>query len=360
METLENEQIQNWLCECRTESTRRNYEMRIAKFLGWYKGSINDFLALPLAQKRNILLKFQNAHQGENHNTVNAYVAAVLSFLRAVDMPLSLRGKTLRPTMDLTSHSFTNGDLSRMFDVANLKEKALLSLATSLGWEVSAVLGLKWRFVESLIAKAKEDGQQFVYWLSQRGKTGAPRLGVLNPLALEWVGKWLVESKRRQKRKRLSAPKRDYGISDIFDINAAGASKMVRRLAIHAGIITTGRVHFHKIRAWTMSGLSRAGFNEFQIKFLIGKAIPLTDLTYLETLKQEIEERYPKAYEHYLTLKPTIPDKDLVEKSKRQEAQIEELRNRVEKLQEDVRMFVLTKSFSSIVRGIDTKPTELE
>ena len=36
----------------------------------------------------------------------------------------------------------------------------------------------------------------------------------------------------------------------------------------------------------------------------MGKAIPVSDMTYLQTLQQEIEERYPKAYENYLSLKP--------------------------------------------------------
>jgi hypothetical protein len=51
-----------------------------------------------------------------------------------------------------------------------------------------------------------------------------------------------------------------------------------------------------------MSGLSRSGFNEFQIKYLVGKPIPMQDMTYLQTLQQEIEERYPKAYEHFLNI----------------------------------------------------------
>ena len=311
MELMENQKIENWLCESRTANTKRSYILRITRFFSWYKGTVEEFLLLEQSERRNILLKFQNAQTNENHNSVNAYVAAVLSFLRSVDKPLSLKGKTLRPTMDLSSHSFTNGDLTRMFEVADLKEKALLSLSVSLGWEVSAVVALKRCFIESLITKAKEDNQHFVYWLSQREKTGAPRLGVLNPLALEWVSKWLVECKRHPKRKRLLTPKREYGVSDIFDVTAAGANKIICRLAKQAGITTTGRVHFHKLRGWVMSGLSRAGFNEFQIKFLMGKTIPLTDMTYLETLKQELEEKYPAAYEATLSIKTDVPVKAL-------------------------------------------------
>jgi len=58
-----------------------------------------------------------------------------------------------------------------------------------------------------------------------------------------------------------------------------------------------------------MSGLSRSGLNEFQIKYVLGKSIPLSDGTYLQTLEQEVRERYPKAYEEYLNLETRVPRK---------------------------------------------------
>lgn len=248
-------------------------------------------------------------------------------------MPLNLRGKTLRVEMDISSHTFTNGDLARMFEVANIKEKAILSLATSLGWEVSAVLSLKPDYLKALINKAKSEEQTFYYFLSQREKTGVARLGVLNPLAIEWVGKWLDERSKRNKHKRLKTPKREYGVSELFDINEISANRIVQRLARQAHIVTTGRVHFRKIRGWVMCNLSRAGFNEFQIKFCVGKSIPALVLTYLETLKEQIEERYPLAYQDYLSLQSTVPAKALIKMSKETEdmkAKILTLENQLE------------------------------
>jgi hypothetical protein len=249
-------------------------------------------------------------------------------------MPLDLRGKTLRYKMDISSHVFTNGDLQKMFDVADLKDKALLALATSLGWEVSAVLALKRDYVESLIAKAKSEGQSFYYFLSQREKTNAPRLGVLNPLVLEWLPKWFIESDKYPKRNRIANPKRNYGTSDIFDINESAANKIIQRLARRAHIITTGRIRFHKIRAWVMSNLSRAGFNEFQVKFCVGKAIPLEDMTYLNTLQEQIAEKYPAAYQDYLSLQSTVPAKALIAVSKETELMKEENRKLKQQLDE--------------------------
>ncbi len=120
-----NQQVENWLSECRSPTTKRLYETRITKFFQWYNGSVEQLLTLSPPEKRNAVLRFQNAHLFKKNNSAAAYVTGVLSFLQSVDMPLDLRGKTLRVEMDLTSHTFTNGDLAKMFDVADIKGKAL-------------------------------------------------------------------------------------------------------------------------------------------------------------------------------------------------------------------------------------------
>jgi len=111
------------------------------------------------------------------------------------------------------------------------------------------------------------------------------------------------ESKQKTKPFKGQTKLRSKG--KVFDYTTKeGMNSMMRRLAREAHFKRVGRVRSHLIRKWLMSGLSRAGFNDFQIKYLMGKAIPVSDMTYLQTLQQEIEERYPKAYENYLSLKP--------------------------------------------------------
>ena len=81
---------------------------------------------------------------------------------------------------------------------------------------------------------------------------------------------------------------------------------MLYRLAEQSGLKTTGNLRFHNIRKWLMSRLSRCGFNEFQIKYLMGKSIGLSDSTYLQTLQEEIEEKYPRVFNDYLNISPII------------------------------------------------------
>jgi integrase len=304
-------------------------------FFRWYKGSYEEFLALEAKELRHLLLEYIAENATAKANSTRSIVNTVNSFLLYLDKPVSFRRRERpRVTPDLDSHNFSNGDLSRMFDVATTRDKALLSLMVSLGWEVSAVLELPREQVEQLLARARAEGQKFIYWRSVRKKTGVPRLGVLNPLAIEWLGKYLKESSGRQLRKRKQNKLNpDVPVSDLFDLTPEGVNKMLRRLAKDAGLTVTGRIHVHRIRGWVMSGLSRAGWNDWQTKFLVGKAIPVTDATYLQTLELEIQERYPKAYETYLNIKPERIVKVVDEETRRKAAAVESLLKRVEELE---------------------------
>lgn len=322
--------IVEWLEECRTQSTKNLYGQNIKLFQEWYGKPLSAFLKLNTKTMRHEALKFQSflaQRKTKRQNTMKANsvisaLTALGSFCTFNGKPLMLRGKKLRIQMDLSSHVFTNGDLTRMFDVANVEEKAILATFCSLGWEVSSLLELERSFVENLIKKAKEEKQDFIYFQSQRPKTGAMRLGVLNPLAIEWLSKWFETWKGEQ----------------LFSyITKEGINKMVQRLAREAHITKTGRIHTHLIRKWVMSGLSRAGFNEFQIKYVLGKTIPLTDMTYLQTLKQEIEAKYPKAYE-FIDIKPariiTVVDQSLTQQLRNKDQEFEAMKQRFAEMEE--------------------------
>jgi hypothetical protein len=329
------ELIDEWLEECRTQSTKRLYGQNIKLFQEWYRKPLETFLTLDPKAMRHEALKFQSflaerLTKRKALMTANSIISALTtlgSFCTFNDKTLNLRGKRLRTRIDLSSHVFTNGELSRLFDIAGVEEKAILATFCSLGWEVSSLLELKRPFIESLIKQAKEENKQFIYFQSQRPKTGALRLGILNPLAIEWLSKWLEQSTSER----------------LFRFTTKeGVNAMIKRLAREAHITKTGRIHTHLIRKWVMSGLSRAGFNEFQIKYILGKTIPLSDMTYLQTLQQEVETKYPKAYE-YVNIKParivTVIDEGLTQQLREQASKLEkeniELKVRIAKMESE-------------------------
>ena len=305
----EDELLKEWLSECRTQSTRDTYTRHIRTFTDWYKQPLTEFLKLSPKEMRHTALKFQSEAQNGwktrwgrtlKPNSIIATLTALGSFCTFNDKTLRLKGKKIRQAIDLTSHAFTDTDLKKMFTVAGTQEKALLATLCSLGWEVSSVIALERTFIQNHIFKAKEERRSFIYFIDQRKKTGAIRLGILNPLAIEWITEWL---KVPLERIQQSKGPLQWDTKKLFGYTTKeGVNGLIKHLARDAHVTVTGRVHTHTIRKWVMSGLSRAGFNEFQIKFVMGKAIPVSDMTYLLTLQREVEERYPKAYTDYLNI----------------------------------------------------------
>lgn len=364
------------MAEKRSHTTRRSYLYRIRKFLEYHDITPEELLDMSPKEARTLALRYQNENTALSNNTLLGRLTTVASFMDYYDKTINWkRGTRVTPRPDTKSHVYTNGDLSKMFEVADTRDKAILALASSLGWEISGFVDLKRKTLRKLIDNAKENNEQFVYFKDTRQKTGQPRLGVLNPLALYWCDKWLKLSENSPRREResdtinpitLTAKRR---VSDIFDLTGNGIHNAMRKLAKKANLKLTGLPRFHNIRKWVMSGLSRSGFNEFQIKYVLGKAIPMSDQVYLQTLDQEIRERYPSAYENYLNLSTTISkdlkkkiedeNKRLKEKVSKVESENAELNDRVKQLEtkKDKRngdIEELKKQMSSLRRQIES------
>jgi len=310
---LKNPLVKNWLRLKRSPNTRKDYALRLGYFLEHFEITVEELLEMSPKEARELCLIYQNEAKTKkgtplSNNAILARQTTVASFLDYHDKPIIWkRNSKIKPRPDVTSHVFSNGDLSKMFQVGDIRDKAMLSLATSLGWGVTAFVNFKRDQLKMLLERAEETGEQFIYFRNVREKTGVSRLGVLNPLAIEWNRKWLKGSENMKKRVGRRNP--NIKVSDLFDYTGKGLLSRLKLLARKAGIKTTGPVKFHNIRKWVMSGLSRSGFNEWQVKYVLGKAIPMSDGTYLQSLEQEVRERYPKAYEEYLNLETNVPRK---------------------------------------------------
>jgi integrase len=287
------EAIESWLRDFKGR-TAYVYEDRLNKFFCDTGKTAQDLETMTAKEIHKLLVEYQVGEQKKNakQNSILSTITAVRSFCSSLDKPIKFRKNQLdRAEIDTESHVFSNGDLRGLFEVGNTTEKAIIATATSLGWEISSFLALKREKIESLIRHAKANGEQYVFFENKREKTSVPRVCVLNPLAIEWLSKYLELTK-------VSPSER------LFDYTSDGIEKMLARLADQSRMQKTGPIRFHRIRAWLMSRLSRAGFNEFQCKFIIGHSIPLQERCYLLTLKSDIEEKYPRVYEDYLNIYP--------------------------------------------------------
>ena len=353
-EIVKDPDIEAWLSECRAKNTREGYVWRIGLFFKWLqtdrKLGLQEWKALTPKEMRTLALQFQNSEpKGEGRvtyskhvhrdtkshervvepkpmskNTINGVLTAIQSFSSYLEKPLVFkRGARFAIEDDDHSHYFVNGDLAKMYDVSDFKGKAILACGTSLGWEVSDFLALDRVLVEAHLKKADEEKQQFIYFETRRTKTHVPRLGVLNPLAIEALKNWLPVNPTER----------------LFDMTKSGISKFMQSTARKANLTTTGSVRFHRIRAWTFNSLLKAGFSDSEAKYIVGKAIPHSDGTYLR-LREGIEQKYPKFYNEHLNIKPQrvmIPEdvkrenEDLKQRISQTEQKLADLENLLRK-----------------------------
>ncbi len=268
--------VSEWLSEYRNENTRAQMSRKLRFFLSATNTSIDSFSDMTNKEAHHLLKKYvaEQEKKGTPSNSILAVITAPRAHFSFLEKEISFRRSEL-PKLEgaRNRHHFSKGDLTRMLDVADVRGKAIIALGASLGWAISDVLALDHKFVETLIKRSKEENEQFVFFNSKRIKTSAKSLGVLNPLAVEWVSKWLSLNKSER----------------LFDIEADQVNNEIQKFAEQAQLKLFGKVSFHCFRAWTFNSLIKAGFSEYEARLIVGKTIPLQDSKYL-SLEENIKE----------------------------------------------------------------------
>jgi integrase len=329
---------EEWLAE-QSPSTKQHYDKRMQNFLSSMGLTVEAFSDLTMKEMKHEVLEYRakSKKDGMPQNSILAHICAVRSYCVSIEKPLLFKKNALgKVQADTKSHFFSNGDLRGLFEIGSTFEKALIATSVSLGWEISSVLELKRQPIKAKIERAQKSGEQFVFFDDTREKTGERRLATLNPLAITWLAKFLDSSKETEK---------------LFPITEDGVNKMLKRLARLSGLALTGTIRFHNIRKWLMTQLSHSGtgFNEFHIKMLMGKAIPVSDETYLR-LKNDIMENYPKVYEQFLNIYPQgiiVTDKQSKETIEGLKAENEGLKQQIEGLK--IQLNSMSKSLNELL-----------
>jgi len=297
----ENKPLNEWLSTWYTKDSTRNMQKRhFENFLKWCKKTPSQLVA-EFSQKsaRDLILKFQNylkneivlergARKGEiglSDNATRSMVNAVRAFYSSQCQTVTgLRKKILSAKKAKGEHAFSLSDLQKIWHVSDTRDKAIISVGCSLGWEASAFLNMERPFFENLVKRARSEDLDFIAFDFLREKTGAEQYGILTPCALDSLERWLTHADSQRKKGLWNG------------LTSDGLNKILKRLTKEASIQTIGRVRWHLLRKWLMSTLARNGLNEWQVKIILGKAIPTTDLTYLQNIKEDSLEAYKRAY----------------------------------------------------------------
>jgi integrase len=138
--------------------TRSQYRYGLRKFAAWFKHSPDEILEMRKAD-----LKSEDAHerkrfdrelehfynemkeQGMSVNTARSQCSGLRQFFRYNDVPISLRRGSPIAKMQMTDRTYplTIEDVRKMFNVADLRQRVMLSMAKDLGLRIGDFVQIK-------------------------------------------------------------------------------------------------------------------------------------------------------------------------------------------------------------------------
>jgi len=142
------------------------------------------------------LVAYYNARlqKGYATNSVRSEVSTVRAFCRDNATTLIIaRKKIAKAKIAHGEHEFTREELSKMFHIADVRDKAILSTAISLGFSVEDFSELPRDLIESLVKKSIDQKIEFIGFSYERGKTGVTSRshlklkGLVNAFPMAWL-----------------------------------------------------------------------------------------------------------------------------------------------------------------------------
>jgi integrase len=326
--------VQEFLNSVSNPRTRKGYRFGLNKFVEWFGKSAEELLAMrqeDLTQKagenpiefKNRAARFEkeiekfHSYLIENDYSINSarnMTLGIRQLFRYYQMPVTMRsGSRVSQTVQTTKNfPLTIEHVRKMFAVANLKERTVLSLAVDTGLRISDFLAIKKTDLPPLDI---EPPIAFTL-LTQKEKITANCF--LSQESVDLLRTYLSTLQKKNNVYLFSSN----GKSHISD---EAISKMLNRLAEKAQIDLNGKsLSFHCFRKMFLSASIDSGIGLTAGKKLCGKAIPRSDDTYLTTVK--LREKFIQL-KKFLTIKQSM---------KSEGYQLEKLGSLVAKLAEEL------------------------
>jgi integrase len=337
--------VQGFLDSVSNKSTRKGYRFGINKFVEWFGKAAEEILSTrqeDLTQKagenlieyRNRAARFQKEIErfhsylietGYSINSARNMTVGIRQLFRYYQMPVIMRsGSRVSQTVQTTKNfPLTIEHVRKMFKVANLKERIILSLAVDTGLRISDFIAIKKVDLSSL----DEEPPIAFDLLTQKEKIIAHCF--LSQESVDLL-KTYLPTLQKKNSDYLFASKAKSHISD------EAINKMLRRLAKKAQINLNGKkLTFHCFRKMFLSSSIDSGIGLTAGKLMCGKAVPKSDSTYLTTIKLR---------DHFIQLKRFLGIKEQI---KIETEKIETFKKAINKLQDNLTIQdLITKTIS--------------
>jgi len=315
-------------------STRKGYRLGIKKFREYYGKTVKEILNQrkdDLTQKpgenlieyKNRAVRFSKEIEkfhgnmldnGFSTNSARNFTIGIRQLFRFYQMPVQIRAGSKVTKTVKTSKSFPLRieHVRRMFDIADIRERVILSMATDLGLRIGDFIAIQKDEIPQLNQETP------IPFDTMTGKEEVVAYGFLSQ---ETVGllKIYIPTLTKKENPYLFPSNGKSHISEEW------LSKLLKRLAKKAKIPMNGKsLTFHCFRKMLLSASIDSGIGLTAGKKLVGKAIPQSDDTYLTTIN--LKKKFIQL-KNFQTIK---------EQPKIETETIEKLEKAISKLHEDL------------------------
>ena len=326
--------VEEFLDTIQNPSTRKGYRQGIKKFREYYGKTAEEILNQrkdDLTQKtgenlieyKNRAVRFSKEiekfhgyllDKGFATNSARNFTIGIRQLFRFYQMPVQIRAGSKVTKTVKTSKSFPLRieHVRRMFAIADIRERVILSMATDLGLRIGDFIAIKKEDLPSL------DQEAPIPFDTMTGKEEVVAHGFLSQETVDLLEVYLPTLTKKGNPYLFPSNGKSH-ISDEW------LGKLLKRLAQKARISMNNKsLTFHCFRKMLLSASIDSGIGLTAGKKLVGKAIAQSDDTYLTTVNLK---------KKFIDLKKfqTIQQKPKVETET-----IETLQKAVSKLQEDL------------------------
>lgn len=276
-------------------NTKKEYRHGLNKFCGWYKKTAEEVLDLRkddltqiigenVVDYRNRASRFEKEIErfhsyllanGLSINTARTQTLGIRQLFRYYEMPIRFRnGSKIAKTVKTTKNfPLTIEYVRKMFEVADLRERVILSMATDLGLRVSDFIELKKTDLPPL------DQEPPISFDLMTGKENVVANGFLSRETVDLLKVYLPTLEKKNGNPHLFPSNGESNITDGW------LNTLLHRLAGKAKINLNGKsLTFHCFRKMFLSAAIDSGIGLTAGKKLCGKTVAQSDDTYLTTV----------------------------------------------------------------------------
>lgn len=325
--------VEEFLGTVHNPNTRRGYRQGIKKFCEYYGKSAEEILeerkddltqrpGEGLIEYKNRAARFSKEiekfhswmlEKGLSTNSARNLTIGIRQLFRYYQMPVQIRAGSKVTKVVKTSKNFPLRieHVRKMFAIADIRERVILSMATDLGLRIGDFIAIKKDDLPSL------DEETPIPFDVMTGKEEVVAHGFLSQETVDLLKAYIPTLNKDNPYLFPSNGKRH--ISDEW------LNRLLKRLAKKAKIAMNGKsLTFHCFRKMTLSAAIDSGIGLTAGKKLVGKAIPQSDDTYLTTIKLR---------DKFVNLKKF---QTIIEQPQVKTENVEALKKAIVKLQEDL------------------------